>query len=163
LEQQDLSLHVIETATALQPDTWPRLQWWESPLQAEAGIKALYTKPFLHVRRENEQECYVAAQTLYPAESLRPDESERINQAARSVSASMRQAREMYTAAGAAGVTDVSRSLLYYYGALALVKAVTSTVFGATAGQGRHGLTCEPGPTDRNPKGGDWPTVIKRA
>ena len=49
----------------LEDNVWPVLQWWESPLQAEAGIRALGTRPFLHLAKDGRQSVNVSVRQLY--------------------------------------------------------------------------------------------------
>ncbi len=142
-------------------DPWETLQWWESPWQARAGIKMLARRPFVHLGRSDmaQRELLVPARMLYPY-ALRTSEDNRIERAAGTIAAVVRQAREMYTAAQAAGVTDLGRPLLYFYGALALAKAATAALFGADALERTHGLGTERAPTISDNEPG-WPTLIE--
>lgn len=146
----------------LEDSVWPSLQWWESPLQAEAGIKALSVRLFLHLRKPSQESATVLAHQLYD-DALDPADDAKVSEAAHFIAVHMRQGRELYMAAGSAGVTDLSTPLLYYYGALALAKAATAAVFGAWNQLGeRHGLTHDQiyMPTSDHPSGRGWPTVI---
>jgi hypothetical protein len=69
---------------------------------------------------------------------------------------------EMYLAAATAGVTDLGRPLLYFYGAHALAKAAVAALLGVDdeAMEGKHGLTVEPGPSAWH-EHVPWPTVIR--
>jgi hypothetical protein len=157
------ALYLRHTAQGfLREDWWLRLPWWESPLGAEEGIRAICARPFLHIVSADGRETYVPTQRLYPG-ALQATDDPRIEQAARSVAAYMRQGRELYMAAESAGVTDLSRPILYYYGALAYAKAATMTLFGADAfhDRNRHGLSAHTGPTTNHRDGTSWPTIIK--
>lgn len=142
-------------------DPWERLQWWESPWQARAGIKALCRMPFLHLSRANEEHAYVPTRYLYSF-ALQADDEQRIGQAADRAAASVRQARELYTAAMASGMTDLARPLLFYYSAVALAKAAGVALFGVEhLNQHRsHGLGDETGSSSQHPQGVSWPTLI---
>jgi hypothetical protein len=161
----DMPVHIFLSPTPqgkLEDSVWPTLQWWEAPLQAEAGIRALSTRPFLHLTRANEQSANVSAHQLYPT-ALDPSDDAQVKAAAQSIAAYMRQGRELYMAAGSAGVTDLSTPLLYYYGALALAKAATTAIFGAwDQAREQHGLRhdVQNKPTSGHPEGLGWPTVI---
>lgn len=161
----DIPIHVFLAVTPqgkLEDSVWPTLQWWESPLQAEAGVKALSTSPFLHLTNDGEQSANVSVHQLY-SDALDPSNDAEVKVAAQNIAALMRQGRELYTAAGSAGVTDLSTPLLYYYGALALAKAVAVAVFGVRNQTGeRHGLVYDQAnrPTSRHSAGVEWPTVI---
>lgn len=145
----------------LREDWWTRLPWWESPLQAKAGIKALCMRPFLQIMTLDGKNALIPTQRLYPNALLVTDD-ERIEQAAVHVAAYMREGRELYTAAESSGVTDLSRPILYYYGALAYAKAAITALFGVEADQDgtRHGLKLGLGPTTRHPDSTSWPSII---
>lgn len=140
---------------------WETLQWWESPWQAQIGIQVLARRPFLRLHRStlDQHEVLVPARVLYPY-ALHTSQGEHIERAAYTVAAAVRQAREMYTAAQTAGVTDLSRPLLYFYGALGLAKATTAALFGADALEKEHGLGTGRAPTVSNDTP-DWPTLIE--
>lgn len=140
---------------------WNHLQWWESPLQARAGIEWLLSEPFLRLTGPPGKDGLFPTRALYPY-ALRRDQPERLQMAAETVAASVRQAREMYLAAATAGVTDLGRPLLYFYGAHALAKAAVAVLLGVDdeAMNGKHGLKVEPGPSARH-ENLPWPTVIR--
>lgn len=158
-------IHVFLSPTPqgkMEDSVWPSLRWWESPLQAEAGIKALGTRPFLHLMKDGGESANVLARQLYD-DALDPEDETKVKAAAQFIAVHMRQGRELYTAAGGAGVTDLSTPLLYYYGALALAKAAVAAVFGVWNQSGeRHGLDYDRvnRPTSDHPTGVDWPTVV---
>lgn len=87
------------------------------------------SRPFLDVGHmyQHEESKFVPARVLYPY-AFRSSEKERIQRSARYIAAMVRQAREFYTGADAAGVTDLSRPVLYFYGALALARAAVAHV-----------------------------------
>lgn len=140
---------------------WEALQWWESPLQAREGIKWLTARPFLRLTALSDKVGLYPTRVLYPY-ALRSDETSRIQSAAYTVAASVRQAREMYLAAGATGMTDLARPLLYFYGAEALAKAAVAALFGAEAMilEDFHGLTSQEGPSACHDHV-EWPTLIR--
>ncbi len=124
---------------------WAQLQWWESPLQARQGVVWLARRPFLELtNRDTGEQCIVPTRMLYP-DALRSRSKGRIKLAGDRIAALVRQARELYMAAETRGVTDLSRPLLYFYGAAALAKAATTTLFGAENPEKGHGLSTEPG------------------
>lgn len=124
---------------------WTYLQWWESPLQACQGIVWLARRPFLElVNRNTGEQCIVPTRMLYP-NALRGGSKKRIDEAGNRTAALVRQARELYMAAETRGVTDLSRPLLYFYGAAALAKAATTLLFGADNLEYGHGLSANPG------------------
>lgn len=145
----------------LEDSVWPTLQWWESQLQAEVGINALRSRPFLHLTKEGKQSANVYAHQIY-ADVLDTSDTMQVKAAAKSVAMLMRQGRELYTAAGSPGITDLSTPLLYYYGALAFAKAAIAAVFGVWNQTGeQHGLAHAVNrPTSQHPLGLEWPTVI---
>jgi YaaC-like protein len=149
-----------QPVTDLWPENpWARLQWWESPLQAQEGITALCANPFVSLKGFNESRGYVPTQLLY-ADALRASQLDRVERAAKCIAANIRQAREQYVAAQSAAVTELSRPLNYYYGALSLAKAATAALFGTEHVEAAHGLGHEAGPSDRCPDRATWPTVI---
>jgi len=124
---------------------WAKLQWWESPLQARQGVVWLARRPFLELtNRDTGEQCIVPTRMLYP-DALRSRSKGPINRAGNRIAALVRQARELYMAAETRGVTDLSRPLLYFYGAAALAKAAGTTLFGAEDQEKGHGLSAEPG------------------
>lgn len=141
-------------------DPWETLQWWESPLQARVGIGMLTRRPFLSLHHiPDGRRMLIPTRVLYPY-AIHTSQPDRIERAASTVAATVRQAREMYTAAQAAGVTDLGRPLLYFYGALGLAKAAIAAIFGAEALEEDHGLSRGRAPTvssDQPP----WPTLIE--
>jgi len=140
---------------------WEQLQWWESPLQARAGIEWLTAKPFLRLTTPFQKVGLYPTRVLYPY-ALRTGQPERIEHAALTVASSVRQAREMYLAAATAGVTDLGRPLLYFYGAHALAKAAVAALFGAEKAilEDSHGLTRFEGPSAKH-EHVEWPTIIR--
>ena len=144
---------------------WRRLQWWESELHAEKGITAIVKRPYLILPEDwrtssGGQHRAVRTTTLYP-DALVASDKRRIADAARYVAAMVRQAREYYSAADATGVTDLSRPVLYFYGALALAKAASTAIFGRDRQAERsHGLTFGDAPTASSARP-VWPTLIK--
>jgi hypothetical protein len=82
----------------------------------------LARRPFLELTNKNTGEkCIVPTRMFYPG-ALRSRSKGHINQAGERIAALVRQARELYMAAETRGVTDLSRPLLYFYGAAALVR-----------------------------------------
>jgi hypothetical protein len=141
------------------PDPWETLQWWESPWQAKIGMKTLARRPYLGLQRPNGSRVVVPTRVLFPY-ALQASEQDRIERAARVIAAAVRQAHEMYAAAQTAGVTDLSRPLLYFYGAMGLAKAATVALFGVEALEGAHGLGRASGPTESSEQA-PWPTLIR--
>lgn len=142
-------------------DPWETLQWWESPWQARVGIGFLTQHPFFRLRRAmfDQTDTLIPTRMLYPY-ALQSSQEGRVNLAAHTVAAAIRQAREMYTAAQSAGVTDLARPLLYFYGALGLAKAAIAALFGAEALEEAHGLRRDYAPTVSSDQP-DWPTLIE--
>jgi hypothetical protein len=122
-------------------DPWAKLQWWESTLQARQGVVWLARRPFLELtNRDTGEDCITPTRMLYPY-ALRSGDEEPVARAGNRIAALVRQARELYMAAETRVVTDLSRPLLYFYGAVALAKAATTTLFGADNTEKGHGLT----------------------
>jgi YaaC-like Protein len=140
---------------------WEALQWWESPWQARIGIRMLARWPFLRLHHGgmDQRELLIPTRVLYPY-GLLSSQNNRIEDAADTVAAAVRQAKEMYLAAQTSGVTDLSRPLLYFYGALDLAKAVTAALFGADALGEAHGLGTGNAPTVSS-NNSQWPTLIE--
>jgi|GEM_PF-4821407 len=158
------------TQSVPMPDPWTRLLWWESQWQAEIGIKDLCAQPYIDLQNlpgmGYGDEIAVPTRAWYPY-ALCSSQTDRIKTAARTISALARQARELYAAAAASDVTDVSKPILYFYGAEALAQAVIISLFGVERFESRHarehGLNCprEHGVTTRHPDGVKWPTTIE--
>jgi len=142
-------------------NAWAKLQWWESEWQARKGIEHLCRMPFLHLGDRNMgRESIVPTRMLYPG-ALQSNQTERIEEAARYVIAAVRQAREYYSAAMSMGVTDLSRPVLYFYGALALARAAVVALCGREALESQHGLEVKNGPSVQDQQNYSWPTLLK--
>src|SRR5260370_33008552 len=94
--------------------------------------------------KDNCDQCIVQTRMLDP-DALHSRSMGRIKLAGDRIAALVRQARELYMAAETRGVTDLSRPLLYFYGAAALAKAATTALFGAENPEKGHGLSTNPG------------------
>ncbi len=142
-------------------DAWTKLQWWESEWQARKGIQELCRNPFLRLYNQNLPDvAIVPTRVLYP-DALHSSQEARIEESARYVVATVRQAREYYAAATAIGVTDLSRPVLYFYGALSLARAAVVALRGIGAVENMHGLEIKDGPSIRDQQEHSWPTLIK--
>lgn len=152
---------VVMAPTTRSDLPWAKLAWWESEWQAAKGIKAMCSRPFLNLGPTSDradQPALVPTRVLYPF-AFRSSQTQRIGATARFVAAMVRQAREFYTAATSAGVTDLSRPVLYFYGALALAKAAVAALFGSDKLEHGHGLDNSLGPSTQHSEA-PWPNII---
>ena len=137
---------------------WEHLLRWESPLVGRAALKALHDVPYIAHSTwhgNDHTETYLAARDVYPT-ALNPADDESIERAADSIAANVRQAREAYGAAE--NVSEHTRPILFFYGALALAQAASTALLGVPQKSLRHGLTAQVGPGYGHAP--LWPTVI---
>lgn len=132
-------------------DPWLELLFWETPHDVECGLHYLLTQPYYYSRK-NSGDVAVPTRLWFP-HALNPNTEPgvlKLKCARDLIAALVRQAREYYRAATAGDVTDLSRPVLYFYGAEALAEALGVSLFGPGLGQDqKHGLTTGKGRVPR--------------
>lgn len=129
-------------------DPWQDLLPWEVTHNVGAGLKTLFMTPYYSQGPTlgNLDGVAVPTRLWYP-DALHSGDSDRVEQAARTIPFLLRQAREHYAAAGLSSISDLSRPVLHFYGAEALAGAVATSLFGVWPGRDRrdrqHGLSAD--------------------
>lgn len=130
----------------LSQNPWQHLLFWEVPYKVKDGLDVLFKTPFLYQVPTVDRRAGVAVPTrLWYPDALHSGVPEKVESAKHLIPFLVTQAREHYDAASHAVISTLSRPVLHFYGAEALARVISTSLFGVCPRSDRtHGLTATP-------------------